>query len=337
MKIPWIVRHLIFMFRYTWPFGPAMLIRAECLEVKMIIRNDSRFATALFLMSFAVSSMSTAQSDAATLSLDYENSFFFGQRGAGVKIAGVEGTSDFGHPFLYSNFPYEVYMYGSGHASQTVTTQGVTYEVGENLQHRISIDIDDIYSDFATINLYASLNFTGLLPDPLPVTLSDNDFGDHDSYADAWGYTYFRIDGVEGEMARVHINAEVSSALNHPDFDNASVGLGGCYPNNFSIWHNGENIWDAGTSIDNPNGSLLDDFVFDAMTGDTFIVNSAVWATLGGKRTDDDFQGNYAHTNFEATVELESMGAVPVPGAIWLFGSGLLSLSAIRRRFQKMN
>ena len=279
------------------------------------------------LVSFMVMGVWVVPAMSAYFTLD-NDSFFFGQRGAGVAIEGVHGTTDFGHPAHNPSSPLAVDMYGAGSASQTVTQNSIVYEVGEQLVHSIEVEFSN--SDTAAdIGLFASLGVTGMLPSPLNVAVTNNDWERH-SYADAWGKTVLAINGDDGEAVRVHIDSWVTSNTNG-SFD-TTVGLDGCYPDNFSIWHNGVNIWDAGSSILDPNGTILDDLIIDAVVGDTITLNAKVCATLSGTVWDEVFMGNYANINFHAAVELEP---VPIPGAVWLLGSGLIGLVAVRRRKSK--
>ncbi len=287
-----------------------------------------------------VAGLGATTAQAASLTINYtapgdvNNSFFFGQRGAGVAIEGVEGTPDFGHPVDVVPPAYDVDRYGAGTASQTVEVSGVTYQVGETLEHWIRAGVDHGNPSQAQVKLHSSLSFTGLLPAPYSVTLTNDRFdAESTSYADATAKAVFRIEGHPGERVRVHIDASASSATNNPDFSMVKAALGGAFPDDFSIWHNGAKIWDAGHSIDKPNGKLLDDFTFEAVAGDVFAVDASVLAQLGGDTFDADFEGNYAWINFEAQVGLEP---VPLPAALPLFlsGLGLMGFAGIRRTRQ---
>lgn len=265
------------------------------------------------LVSFMVMGVWVVPAMSAYFTLDYTpgtGSFFFGQRGAGVAIEGIHGTTDFGHPTHNPSSPLAVDMYGAGKASQTVTQDLFVYEVGEHLVH--SIEVEFLNSDTAVdIGLRASLSVEGMLPSTLNVAVT-NDSWEGPSYADAWGKTVLAINGDDGEAVRVHIDSWVTSNTNG-SFD-TTVGLGGCYPENFSIWHNGVNIWDAGSKIYDPHGTILDNLIIDAVVGDTITLNAKVGATLSGTVWDEVFTGNYANVNFHAAVELEpDPDPVPFP------------------------
>ena len=262
------------------------------------------------LVFFLVMALWDAPAISAFLELDV-NSFFFGQRGAGVQIQGIHGTTDFGHPTGTPSYPLVVDMYGAGSASQTVTVNNVTYEVGAQLNHGIEVELsnDDMEAD---LDLSAHVSVTGILPSAYTVEITNNVWESR-SYADAWGKTTFAVNGDPGETVRVHIYAEADSARNSPDFE-TEVALDGTYPNSFGIWHNGSEIWNGGR-ITYPHGMLLDDYVIDAVVGDTITIEASVCAMLWGSKMDDDFTGNYAFVNFNAHVTLEPDSSI-VPGDI---------------------
>jgi len=278
----------------------------------------------LFVPTFCLM-MGAVTTSALAAYLTLEPSFFFGQRGAGVQVQGQEGGTDYGHPEPVPGSPLAVDLHGAGSASQTVTVGPTTYEVGEQLSH--DIEVEFMTSDTEVdIHLSAHLGFTGELPDMYTVEVTNNEW-EHRSYADATAKTVLGIQGNPGEAVRVHIDSWAASGRNG-EFE-TEVGLSAGFPNNFGIYHNENQVWGAGGVLFDPNGHLLDDIVINAMVGDTITVDAAVFANLGGAHTDFDFVGNYAHIDLNTSVRLE---AVPIPGAVWLLGSGLIGLLGIRRK-----
>ncbi len=259
----------------------------------------------------------------ASFALHHE-SFFFGQRGAGVAIAGVNGTTEFGHPVPVSGSSLAVDLHGIGSASQTYSVGGGSvHEVGEQLSHGIQVEFSEADRTVG-IDLFSRLTVDGELPTALSVKITNDLFGNR-SYADASAKTVLEVVGNPGEPVRVHIDAWASSNTSG-SFD-TEVSLAAGFPNNFRIMHNDTIVWIADTSILDPNGDLLqDDLLINAVVGDTITVDAAVLANLWGTVTDTSFSGNYANVSFNAVVDLEP---VPIPSAVWFLGSGLFSLFAV--------
>ncbi len=268
---------------------------------------------------------------AATLVLD-DSSEFFGQRGGGVSAYAIHGTNtDFGHPGPVPNSPHAVDLYGEGIANIELTQGITTTTVGERLTHGMQLDFSNGNTEM-DFSLKASLTVWGqtpFYPDPrVEISITDS-FWNPPSYSNMAAKTNLLVVGNSGEAVKVHIHSWAESAR-QGDFT-TTTDVGAPYPDFFSIWLNDDKLYDAGSYIQDPNGVLLDDFVIDAMAGDIVSIRAASGATLGGTVFGADFDGNYAWTNFYTHVSLEQ-NPVPIPGAVWLLGSGLLGLVAVRRR-----
>ncbi len=266
---------------------------------------------------------------ASTFSIDTDNSFFFGQRGAGIDIDGTKGLPNFGHPSGEINSSY-VELHGQGQA-ETSISDGHASEI---LAHDIMVYWDE-YDQRELIDLHAGLELSGEIYSGFhAVTVNDNSFneGSH-SYADAWAKTVLNINPEAGESlgqpVTVHIFSHVESYRG--DLFTQETLLGGGYPNNFRVLHNDDEVFNADELIYSPNGDIIDDLIINAVIGDTITVDAAVVAKLGGNENlTGDFEQN-PMVNFTTGLYIEST-PVPIPGAVWLLGSGLLGLVAVRRR-----
>ncbi len=267
---------------------------------------------------------------AATLVLD-DSSEFFGQRSGGVSANSIPGTTDFGHPQSVPGSTHALDLYGSGVAYIELSQGGTTNTVGETLTHGMQLDFlnGDTEVDFS---LKTSLTVGGespFSPDPsVEISITDS-FWNPPSYSNMAAKTNLLVVGNPGESVKVHIHSWAESARSG-NFD-TTTSIGAPYPDNFSVWLNDDKLYDAGAVIQDPNDVLLDDFVVDAVAGDIVSIRAASDATLGGTVIGANFDGNYAWTNFYTHVSLEQ-NPVPIPGAAWLLGSGLLGLVAVRRR-----
>jgi hypothetical protein len=93
-----------------------------------------------------------------------------------------------------------------------------------------------------------------------------------------------------------------------------------------------ERVWLEG--FHSNTGILWDGFVYAVGTGttDTFRFASVIWGGPGALRRDGDNEINGLlglDNNFQAP------NAVPIPAAIWLFGSGLVGLLGFSRKINK--
>ena len=89
----------------------------------------------------------------------------------------------------------------------------------------------------------------------------------------------------------------------------------------------GHVLWDSGTTTNTDMVNVWDVTVVDGLRYYT----STDWdgdGILGGKMIDGDFPG------FSANFDMVS--SVPVPAAVWLFGSGLLGLMGFAHRKKKV-
>ena len=185
-----------------------------------------------------------------------KESFFFGQRGAGITVNGVIGTTDFGHPngFIGTSGGE---MYGEGRAE---TDMGGGNYIEENLSHVISVEFyEDFLDSYANIFLGADLLLNGGFYTSHTVTVSNNDWVWR-SYADAWAKTVLNINPGSGEVigqaVRIHVNSFADS--DQWGIFDTETGLAGTHPNNFRVLLNDELMYDAGAAFYSPNGDILD-------------------------------------------------------------------------------
>ncbi len=165
----------------------------------------------------------------------------------------------------------------------------------------------------------SSVTYTLLID--LNAAASETHFGgyvDYDSYIDTATWDYFYVDYIGGD-ALSEINGGSYNTIGPAD---------GSGPMNAS-----EKNWGYNTLIGQPGGFLhtnSDDDqlqlkntglnVSDWIIGTTVHVNN--WA----------FDSNNNQSQLFAEVQLTSISSVPVPAALWLFSSGIISLAGLARR-----
>jgi hypothetical protein len=94
---------------------------------------------------------------------------------------------------------------------------------------------------------------------------------------------------------------------------------------------------DAGVTVDFNNVYLNGQSLgnFNAPSGSTTYLD---WYLLGdfsqGFTLTGDIVLNGTFSNGEASKVQVNVGYVPIPGAVWMLGSGLLGLVGLRRRFR---
>ena len=103
------------------------------------------------------------------------------------------------------------------------------------------------------------------------------------------------------------------------------------------IYLNGTPIWTYALVDLDAVHSFSDDlsFAIDAFIGDTITVDMLVVAGIDFVAETPDKSANFAGSN--ATLTMTTVNnPVPIPGAIWLFGSGFLGLVGIRRKMKRV-
>jgi len=143
---------------------------------------------------------------------------------------------------------------------------------------------------------------------------SELGLGNHEAYTDAWSYFWFKVDGgTSGGSITInaHYSMDISLAADPSTFAYAyaDVQMGG------DIWpETGDYNWDEVVFLEHAlagSGSFSDD-----IEGDLSVVMNFSPGVSG-----------------EFWWEVESYTtAVPIPGAVWLLGSGLITLIGLRRR-----
>ncbi len=258
---------------------------------------------------------------AASFSVDVGSSFFFGQRGAGIEIDSSYSGTDFGH-LVGTIGAAGGEMIGTGSAEAEVG--------GEMLDHRISVDPAYEIPQCAHIELAAYLAVDGEAFNNVVVT--NNNWNNY-SYADASTTTVFTINPGSGEAVgqSVLVNVEASAFSDEGGLFDKETGLGGGFPHNFRVLHNSEVVYEADNPVFSPDDSILDGLVINALIGDTIAIDAAVWAHLLGNEMVDGYFEGYAEIECLVDLSVES-NPVPIPGALWLLGSGLFGLVALRRR-----
>jgi len=103
------------------------------------------------------------------------------------------------------------------------------------------------------------------------------------------------------------------------------------------IYLNGAPVWDYASVALAADNFFSDDLSFsiNALIGDTISVDMLVVAGIDFIAETLDKSANYADSNAVLTMSTVN-NPVPIPGAIWLLGSGFLGLVGIRRKFKRV-
>jgi len=118
--------------------------------------------------------------------------------------------------------------------------------------------------------------------------------------------------------------------------DFSSCGTAREFMAGFSSWICGSEI-DTGFTpfiefVDDGTHSLTDSVSFDIAAGDTFTIYAELKAVTFGGHADAFSTLGMTFDDISNLAALGPMSAVPVPAAVWLFGSGLLGLIGVARR-----
>lgn len=141
---------------------------------------------------------------------------------------------------------------------------------------------------------------------------------EYDNYVDTASTDYFYVDFISG------------SALTEIDggFYNTVGPADGSGPRNVSEKNLGSN-----TLLGQPTGYLATNSDDDQLQLENTSVNVSDWV-IGTTVIVDNwaFDSENNQSQLFAEVQLTSISSVPVPAAVWLFGSGLLGLVGVARR-----
>ena len=182
----------------------------------------------------------------------------------------------------------------------------------------ISHDNAGAISD-AGFSVGSSVTYTLLID--FDAVASETHFGgyvDYDSYADSNSWDYFYVDYISG------------SALTEVDggFYNTVGPADGTGPMSASETNMGYN-----TLIGQPTGYLNTNSDDDRLQLKNTGVNVSDWGIGTTVHVDNwAFDSNNNQSQLFAEVQLTSISSVPVPAAVWLFGSGLIGLVGLARR-----
>lgn len=225
--------------------------------------------------------------------------------GLGIPDVGCVGTVCANTSFTFGGFP-------SATQSNTVTDNGVTVNgfggvAGDGHAGVISL----------TVNADSSLSFTGGSVDTILGTAAANfaqnlNLGSWTGSIDAAGNIDFTPTGREGNTS----NPVISNARwNVDDFNDP----GGNTWTDFTTGTSGGTVLGDTTTSSTIAGQALD------ASNHAVLVSSS---TVGG-----DFGSFFGGVYYEAwSVDFAPAAVIPVPAAVWLFGSGLIGLVGVARR-----
>lgn len=188
------------------------------------------------------------------------------------------------------------------------------------------------------------------------ISITNNDLGtyanDHSVFD--WGIdrrgrsSQFRFDGTASDYVEPNFAVTDGSAFSLGDFTYTnratrySAGVTGVdFDLNVNLLGIGWSTFNYSLSIDNtPNGSTnVPDYVSLISQGDdslfSYLGQSYRFELLGFSRDGGLTFEDYTYANERSSTTAEIYGridAVPVPAALWLFGSGLVALGALVRR-----
>ncbi len=151
--------------------------------------------------------------------------------------------------------------------------------------------------------------------------------------ATVWVPTNADTDFLQFEIAGLSTNGGSLALFDEADFGGTGLTIG-TLGGEVSFLANGSN-WDA--SFNGSTITLLDDYNFVlgmSWDGGSTWYEDSSYLLAGG--TPDSYQINFDGFNAGLEVMGSTLGVdlqpVPVPAAVWLFGSGLMGLAAIARR-----
>jgi len=110
-------------------------------------------------------------------------------------------------------------------------------------------------------------------------------------------------------------------------FDSSGHFTGGTYV------ENGSSVWDAGTETDSLFGAafLVGSNGADHLAQNGVIAANSDFSIYGGNATPAGYTFNNLPTASSPLLQITAVSAVPVPAAVWLFGSALPFLGFMRR------
>lgn len=151
--------------------------------------------------------------------------------------------------------------------------------------------------------------------------------------ATVWMPTNVDTDFLQFEIAGLSTNGGSLALFDEADFGGSGLIIG-ALGGEVSFQANGSN-WDA--SFNGNTITLLDDYNFVlgmSWNGGTDWYEDSSYLLAGG--ASDSYQINFDGSNADLEVMGSTLGVdlqpVPVPAAVWLFGSGLMGLAAMARR-----
>ncbi len=292
-------------------------------------------------------------------------SWYYGQRGAGVLVEVSEGSwhepfeeTRFGDLTLYGPDPYDPYpiQWGDGRDeiesnwTYTSVSHGLSIAYGDYGNNKSQVDI------WQTSSAYSYVDAGDMSP-VTHVQITDDWFGVHGAYADATVVQAMQIEADEGESVGNPVRVTVSttcwwepSIWGDPAGPNWIEGIvsGSGGTGGFTVYRkdsNGEILetYSYGdTFLDFYQylyGDQLRQFTIDAAIGDLIEVDSGILSRIYLDAYNEDGSGidweGSAWLELYTTVDVAS-SPVPIPAAVWLLGSGLLGLGAMRRRSGKV-
>ena len=139
------------------------------------------------------------------------------------------------------------------------------------------------------------------------------------------------VSGVTGwRLASMDVDGSGVSTTT-PPVDCAGGGVSGCNDNEYGFLYYDEGIYNSSQDV---FSSTIQPGVYWSGTQDSVAPINIAWRFNLGSGTNSGLQdsGNKSSEHYAWAVYPGDVAAVPVPAAVWLFGSGLLGLIGVARR-----
>lgn len=186
----------------------------------------------------------------------------------------------------------------------------------------------------ATSPAFASIDFSVDFENTWDFSNGDiNDYYNGGTAADGTsganlGVSFVNVSGLSNDSNfTYYTNAPSAQGVAYPH-DTAYINVASGVANNLSFWYSSaSDVVGAVTVWSGLNGTGTELGSFDLSANGTF--NNWTHSTISFAGTAQSFNLTNAAANY---VAIDNVSSVPVPAAVWLFGTGLAMFGAVRRR-----